>query len=227
MAATAYVAGNHGRESAKVESELSSRKAALFELLLKRAKHSFDTKSNTHIFFYLTWPGKAPRGIGDYPDGAFVDYRSHATSFVAGLSDVEVNLLLKRIESEHEEGVRIEEARPSEVVQIGLLTSQLLHENLRREAKCKGSSLNELCAETISASFFDFDLSAREMSSSDVREIIARVDDELDHAKSQWVIRVKREMRARLMIFANEYKLSVPQVCSFLLRKHLEKSGIR
>ncbi|MDA9484038.1 hypothetical protein XI07_18875 [Bradyrhizobium sp. CCBAU 11445] len=191
---------------------------ALLELLLKQVNYSFDQKSGTHIFYYSIAPGWVPRGIGEFPDGAYADFQFHAHELVKALSAHKAKSFIASIgEQRRAPKALAKEEPPPSVVQVGLSTSSALHRDVASRAKDCALSLNSFCVELIEREFPRLDQQAFDMPSIEVRKMIVAAKPPAASEKHDWVIRMPRELRARLLIFANEYRVTLPQLCMYLL----------
>jgi len=207
------------------DSELPTEShGLLLDKLLKIAKHSFDSVSSTHIFFHRLRPGFTPRGIGDCPDEAYSDFRLHALMDVQRLSEREARLLFKKVAIDSEVGQTDASRRLSSIVQIGLFTTKGFHITIAAEAARRALSVNELCSVHVAEAFPRLNELSMNSATERIRKMIRSAGAQdggstsgVQEDKAQWVIRVPRELRARLLIFANEYDVTVPQICSFLL----------
>ncbi|WP_316200607.1 MULTISPECIES: hypothetical protein [unclassified Bradyrhizobium] len=197
---------------------------ALLMQVFRAAKHSFDSKSRTHIFFCSLAPGVVPRGVGEYPDGAYADFQRHAAEAVKVLTPAKVKSLSGTFDNvaAASEPVEVEEKREP-TPQIALSTSNSLHTHVASAAEQASLSLNKFCVELLEREFPLLNKRSFDMSSADVRKMIMGVKAASGSEKHSWVIRVPRELRARILVFANEYKLSAPQVCVFLLGSYFDK----
>ncbi|UVO30159.1 hypothetical protein [Bradyrhizobium arachidis] len=191
---------------------------SLLELLLKHVNYSFDPKSGTHIFYYSIAPGLVPRGVGEFPDGAYADFQVHAHEVVRGLSAPKAKSFIGSIGQRGDAPTAVaKEEPPAPVVQVGLSTTASLHGDVTSRAKEHALSLNAFCVDLIGREFPRLNERAFAMPSVEVRKVIVGAKPPAGSEKHDWVVRMPRELRARLLVFANEYRVTLPQLCMCLL----------
>lgn len=213
---------------------------ALLDVVLDRAERSYDENSRTHIVYCLEVGKLGVRGTGAFVDDASAEFEKNLEETLNQASEDELRNWLGKMESKQEVAaerggapkkrlsVVPAAANTIKIKQVGMWTSQQLHERLKREARSINVSLNAVAQRFIDSSFDRLNKDAYSVSSAEIRKRLNESDPKAKTAeRDQWVVRLPSKQVAQLNVFAREYGVSVPLLCTYLLEDGLKTQAVK
>lgn len=206
---------------------------ALMDAVLDRAGRSYDENSRTHIVYCLEVGKLGVRGTGAFVDDASAEFEKNLRETLNQAGEDELRNWLVKVESKPEgaaerapsrkEGLSVVRPTTNTTKQVGLWTSHHFHEQLKRAAQSSSLSLNALAQQLVDTIVDNLNKDSYSVSSAEIRKRLNESDPKAKtEQRDQWVVRLPSKQVAQLNVFAREYSVSVPQLCTYLLEEGLK-----
>ena len=199
----------------------------LTDMALDTAQRSYDERSRTHIVFCLEIGKFGTRGIGAFADDAFADFKTRVEIELNAASLEQLTLWYEKMNNPDASRVPVLAGLPIEVSgkkQIGLLTNKEVHDDLQAAATLAEVSQSQLASDLMERIYEKLNSDAFSISRVDIRNRLKNTYKQKSSVKDmQWGVRVPTRLFTKIALFAREFDVTIPEVCTYLITTGLQE----
>jgi predicted HicB family RNase H-like nuclease len=204
------------------EAELRRR---LEERALSRPRSDFHVASRTHLFFAPWFVPFGAKGVGDFPDEAFIQFRESVRKLLASasLDDLRLWQLMAEQADEHADNYQ-RTVSTSDTRQIGLSVPKSFKALVERRANAMHDSLNQFCERTLETGLQEMLIEISRglvRSRSDLDPSRLRLAEKFNGESISFNVRISRDLKNRLTIAARTIEAPIATLSLALLEKQL------
>lgn len=212
------------------------KKAELCESLMNRAldlaQRSYDELSRTHIVYCLEVGKFGIRGIGAFADDAFDNFKEVLEAELNSASLEQLGFWFEKLNQAEASEMTEKPLAPvggSVRKQIGLVTGIEFHDLLKEVALSQEVSQSQLAGDLIETIYEELNSEAYTKSRTEIKRMLRSAYKETkgDDRGIQWGVRIQSRLFTKIALFAREFEVTVPEVCSYLLKVGLDGYSVK